>query len=173
MFRLVPQDAGEGPLLRCDHPLTALDFRRVSERLGIERQRARKRGLVAARRTDMTTSGSGDWLVTTLDEHRQPIRNRDGRVHTSSVSAERFPVLYALVADIPPTPDGHVFERRSDLEALRLPGPFDIVAPWGQRQQGLRGWLLLDGGEVSAITDDQFSDSYVVLSPPATEAPWT
>ncbi len=173
MFRLVPQDGGEGPLLKSDHPLTSLDVRRISERLGIQRQRARKRGLVAARRTDIAASGTGDWLVTALDDSGHAIRDRDGRKQTSVIAAERFAALYGPASRRLATEDGDLFERRGILEALRLPGAFDVVAPWGERQQGARGWLLLDGGEVSAITDELFSDGYIVLPPPASDAPWT
>jgi hypothetical protein len=173
MFRLVPQDGGEGPLLKSDHPLTSLDVRRVSERLAIQRQRVRKRGLVAARPIDSAASAPGDWLVTALDDNGHAIRNRDGRKQTSVIAAERFAALYGPASHVPATEAGDLFERRDILEALRLPGAFDIVSPQGERQQGTRGWLLLDGGEVSAITDELFSDGYVVLQPPASDAPWT
>ena len=46
------------------------------------------------------------------------------------------------------------------MSALSLPGGFDIVAPWGERQTGASGYLLLNGDEVYGISRDAFEATY-------------
>ncbi len=44
------------------------------------------------------------------------------------------------------------------MSALPLPGGFDILAPWGERQTGASGYLLLNGDEVYGSSHEAFDD---------------
>ena len=47
---------------------------------------------------------------------------------------------------------------------MPLPGGFDILAPWGERQTGAAGYLLLNGTEVSGSSWDAFAETYEILA---------
>jgi len=49
------------------------------------------------------------------------------------------------------------------VSALSLPGGFDILAPWGERQTGASGYLLLNGDEVYAASRAAFDATYEVI----------
>jgi hypothetical protein len=46
------------------------------------------------------------------------------------------------------------------VDAIRLPGGFDIAAPWGERQQAPSGYLILSGGEVYGNNAETFAATY-------------
>jgi hypothetical protein len=46
------------------------------------------------------------------------------------------------------------------VDAIRLPGGFDIAAPWGERQRVPSGYLILNGSEVYGSNAEAFRATY-------------
>ena len=127
--------------------LTQHDFEQLAERLSLRPRHARKIGLIVARRATaperVATRWNGsettnvalpdDWIVTNLSAQLEPLRDRDGHPNTYVITSERFPELYEL-AKIGTT-FGPAYHARTVVLALKLPAVFDIIAPWGERQQ--------------------------------------
>jgi hypothetical protein len=44
-----------------------------------------------------------------------------------------------------------------------MPAGFDIMAPWGERQVGEQGYLILNGGEVYGNNTDTFEATYELV----------
>jgi hypothetical protein len=134
--------------------------------------RARKIGYVAARKaTDdevvetrwngketTNTARKGDFIVTNLTPERQVLRDADGHANTYVIAADKFPDLYK------PTPEknefGAVYRAKGVVSALPLAGGFAIVAPWGERQIGASGYLLLNGDEAYGASTEAFDATY-------------
>lgn len=139
--------------------------------------RARKISYVAARQAQSVeevetridgkeshnTAQPGDWIVTNMDPERAIIRDKHSNsANTYVILSSRFPELYARdVGAIPPF--GDVYKAKGVVDAVSLPGGFDIVAPWGERQQGARGYLLRNGADVYGIHADAFDKTYEVV----------
>lgn len=137
--------------------------------------RARKVGFVTARQAERAervetqwndketenTARPGDWIVTNLSRAQEPLRDRNGNLNTYVISAGRFPDLYQLEGST--SPFGTIYRAKSTVLALRLPGGFDIVAPWGERQQAADGYLILNGDEVYGNNAETFDATYEVL----------
>ena len=166
--------------LEADDKLTPVDFADIAEELGREPLRARKIGYVAARKADKretdkretvetrwngkettNTAKPGDYIVTNLTPQRQPLRDGAGELNTYVISAARFPELYEATGE--DSALGPVYSAKGVVSALPLPGGFDIMAPWGERQTGADGYLLMNGEEVYGAGTDAFEKTYEVV----------
>ena len=155
--------------------LTAADFHALAARHRLEVLNARKIGFVAVRRADRaeaietrwngkeTTNVAkpGDAIATNLDGQRRPLLDRNGSRNVYVIEAARFEELYEATGDV--GADGPIYKARSIVAALPLPGGFDIVAPWGERQTGEDGFLLLNGDDVYGIARGAFLATYEVV----------
>lgn len=160
-----------------DRKLTRADFEQLAAELKIKPMRARKIGFAAAHQAAKTervdthwngqettnTAQPGDWIVTNLSPQQTPLTDRDGNHNTYVIQASRFAGLYE------PTGTkialGPVYRAIAVVHALRLSGGFDIVAPWGERQQITNGYLILNGEEVYGNQAETFEATYEVLAP--------
>ena len=108
------------------------------------------------------TARAGDYIVTNLTPQRQPLRDarRASSTSTSSAAA-RFPDLYEATGETSKL--GPVYRAKGVVSALPLPGGFDIMAPWGERQTGADGYLLMNGEEVYGAGTDAFEKTYEVV----------
>lgn len=161
--------------LEADAILTPADFTRIAAELGQTPIRARKIGYVAARRAASServetyadgkettnTAQPGDFIVTNLSPGREPLRDRDGHMNVYVITAERFAALYEHTSE--KSAHGPIYRAKGVVSALALPGGFDILAPWGERQTGASGYLLLNGDEVYGSSAAQFDATYEVL----------
>jgi hypothetical protein len=166
--------------LKSDVRLKTEHFHAIAAHLGQNPIRARKIGYVAARQAQCretietrwngketaNTAEVADWIVTSLSPTQEILRDRDGSVNTYVIAVDRFPSLYE--------PTGARIEHRAIyrakgvVEAIALPGGFDILAPWGERQQAPAGYLLLnEGGEVYGNNAETFKATYEPLSGPS------
>ena len=155
--------------------LTQHDFEQLAERLSLRPRHARKIGLIVARRATApervatrwngseTTNVAqpGDWTVTNLSAQLEPLRDRDGHPNTYVITSARFPELYELATI--ETAFGPAYRARSVVLALKLPAGFDIIAPWGERQQAPSGYLISNGHEVYGNNTETFEASYEIL----------
>lgn len=161
--------------LTSDVKLTRGDFDTLAIRMRAVPMRAVKRGRVAARQATASetvvtywngketsnTAAPGDWIVTNLSPEGVPLRDQDGHVNVYVITAGRFPELYRATENSSEL--GPVYAAISSVLTLRLPGGFDIVAPWGERQQGARGYLLLNGDEVYGNHVETFEATYALM----------
>jgi hypothetical protein len=176
MFRIVQKrPGGEDIRLEADAVLTPADFDRIASEPGRRRLRARKIGFVAARQAaepevvETRWNGSettnrariGDWIVTSLDPQQQPLRDGGGHTNTYVVPAEGFADLYQLTGA--QSGLGDVFRAKAVVDAIALPGGFDIVAPWGERQTAPSGYLLCNGTDVHGNHAETFEATYEQL----------
>ena len=167
---------GGNARLEADAILTPADFARIAEELGQTPVRARKVGYVAARKATAServetrwngkettnTARPGDYIVTNLSPQRQPLRDDDGYINDYVIAADRFPTLYEPTSDT--SEQGAIYRAKGVVSALPLPGGFDILAPWGERQTGASGYLLLNGDEVYASSAGAFDATYTAVS---------
>ena len=163
-----------------DRKLTSADFAQVAKDLGVTPVRARKIGFVAAHRATATervdthwngketsnTAQPGDWIVTNLSPQQTPLTDRDGNFNTYVIQANRFADLYESTGAPSSAPGalGPVYRAIAVVHALRLPGGFDIVAPWGERQQISDGYLILNGEEVYGNHAETFEATYETVA---------
>lgn len=145
-------------------------------RLGSPVFRARKVAYVAARRATSrepvetryngkethNTAEPGDWIVTNMDADRRLLRDRDGNANTYVIPAATFATLYDR--DTGATDFGDIFKAKGVVDAVALPGGFDIVAPWGERQQAPAGYLVRNGADVYGIHAEAFDKTYERLT---------
>jgi hypothetical protein len=155
--------------------LSKADFRIIANQAGTSPFRARKIGLVAARRAtqaepietrwngreSLNTASPGDWIVTNLSPHAEVLRDKSGHPNTYVVPAETFARLYGPEAG--ETEFGRVYRPKGVVEAIHLSGGFEILAPWGQKQQSTDGYLLLNGTEVYGNDKDTFEATYTAV----------
>jgi hypothetical protein len=175
MFRI--DRTARGDRLEADAALTPADFADIAEKLGRTPVRTRKVGYVAARQASSrevvetrwngkettNTARPGDWIVTNLSPQRRPLVDGEGHRNVYVIVAERFASLYEPTAE--KSPHGAVYRAKGVVSALPLPGGFDIVAPWGERQTGAAGYLLLNGDEVYGSSREAFDATYTITSP--------
>ena len=161
--------------LEADAVLTPADFARIAGELGQSPVRARKIGYVAAREAKVTetvetrwngkettnTARPGDFIVTNLTPARQVLRDGEGRENTYVIVAEKFVGLYEPTSES--NAFGAIYRAKGVVSALPLPGGLDIVAPWGERQTGASGYLILNGDEVYGSSADAFDATYEVV----------
>jgi hypothetical protein len=145
-FRITGAAAGKARL-HADAELQPNDFRAIAEELGQSPLRARKTGTVAARRAEqrqtVVTKWNGrettnvaeadDWIVTSLSPAGEPLVDRNGATNTYVIAADKLPGLYQPTGA--GSAHGAIYRAKGAVEAIDLPGGFDIVAPWGERQQ--------------------------------------
>ncbi len=157
--------------------LTPADFRAIAAKLGLEPARARKTGLVAARRAarartvetrwngteTKNRARAGDWIVTNLTPEQKVLRDSEGRRNTYVIAGERFGDLYERAGAKRVGKLGTVYRAKGVVSALRLGGGFDILAPWGERQTGRAGYLILNGEDVYGNNAETFQGTYEVL----------
>jgi hypothetical protein len=174
MFKIV-REGRAGARLEADAVLTLADFARIAEEVGAPVVRARKIGYVAARQASqpedvetrwngkesVDTARAGDWIVTSLSPQQKVLRDRDGHVNTYVIRAEGFPGLYEPTGE--QSELGAVHRARGVVDAIRLPGGFDILAPWGERQTAPSGYLLCNGAEVYGNHAETFAATYMVV----------
>ena len=172
---------GSAARLRSAEPLDAeKDFERIAlhlEDFNCRLMRARKVSFVAAREATgperietrfegkeaENTAQVGDWVVTNMDRERRIIRDSQGRENTYVVRKERFSELY--VKDAGATEFGVVFKAVGNaVDVIHLAGGFDIVAPWGERQQAATGYLIRNGQDVYGIHAGAFDQTYEIVS---------
>jgi hypothetical protein len=159
----------------CDHKLTAAEFATLASQRGHAPVQAQKIGFVAARqaaerqpvetrwngRETTNTVEPGDWIVTNLAGDRRPLRDGDGNLNTYVILADKVPTLYEPIGTNSEL--GPVFKARATVQAVPLPAGFDIVAPWGERQTGDSGYLILNGDEVYGVAAEPFDQTYEIL----------
>ena len=80
------------------------------------------------------------------------------------IAADKFPALYERTSE--KGAHGAISRAKGMVSALPLPGGFDILAPWGERQRGASGYLLLNGAEVYGASREAFEATYEVLERP-------
>jgi hypothetical protein len=141
---------------------------------------ARKTGLVAARRAARASTvetrwngtetrnraRAGDWIVTNLASDRKVLRDGEGRRNTYVIAGNRFGELYEAAGAKKVGKLGAVYRAKGTVSALRLSGGFDILAPWGERQTGRSGYLILNGADVYGNNAETFAATYEVLDQP-------
>lgn len=174
-FRVAAAESGKARLVSGEG-LQPSDFRAIAVQLHQRPIRARKIGYVAARQAHRreavetrwngkettNTAQPGDWIVTNLSPKQEPLRDREGSVDTYVITADRFPSLYEATGGR--NVHGAIHRAKGEVEALRLPGGFDIVAPWGEQQQSPDGYLLLSGDEVYGNNAETFAATYVEIT---------
>jgi hypothetical protein len=158
--------------LVADRQLTSSDFRNIAGKLEISPFSARKVGLVAARQAEAAervetrwngtetrnTASPGDWIVTNLSADSEILRDNAGNPNMYVITADNFARLYSPADGH--TPHGKIYAPRIVVEALRLNGGFDIMAPWGEMQRSHDGYLLLNGHEVYGNDRETFEATY-------------
>ena len=161
--------------LEADAVLTPADFARIAEELGETPVRARKVGYVAAREATTSemvetrsngketnnTARPGDFIVTNLSPQRQPLVDREGHMNVYVIAADRFAGLYEPTSET--SEHGAIYRAKGIVSALSLPGGFDILASWGERQKGASGYLLLNGEDVYGSSGDAFDATYAAV----------
>lgn len=162
--------------LIADERIDVAGFDEVARRLGTTPRRARKSGLVCAREAIATepvetrwngqetvnTAQPGDFVVTLLTSVGDVIRDGDGNANTYVVARERFGQLYE------PSPHAAVlgeavYAPKGVVDALELPGGFDIVAPWGEQQTARDGYLLRNGADIYGNNRETFEATYMFI----------
>jgi hypothetical protein len=154
--------------------LAEAEFRKVADQIGRKAFKARKLGLVAARRAVETaietrwdgkettnTARPGDWIVTNLSPEARVLRDNEGNENTYVVEADTFPGLYEPAGG--QSKFGQIFKAKSTVDALYLSGGFDILAPWGEKQTAREGYLLLNGKDVYGNNAKTFDATYEVI----------
>jgi hypothetical protein len=155
--------------------LTPSDFQSIAKKLGHPPLRARKIGYVAARRAEKSevvetrsngkettnTARVGDFIVTNLSPDREPLRDGDGHFNVYVIAAEKFASLYDPTDE--DNEHGAIYRAKGVVSALPLPGGFDIMAPWGERQTASAGYLLCNGPEVYGSSKEAFEETYEVV----------
>jgi hypothetical protein len=163
--------------LVADVVLNEADFRAIARSLDAKPTRARKATPIAARQATIdesvethwngseTTNSAkpGDWIATTLTVDGQVLRDGSGHANQYVISAADFPTLYAPVDGGGGNEFGRFYAARGTVDALRLSGGFDIVAPWGDRQTAADGYLILSGHQVYGNNADTFAATYEVV----------
>src|SRR5262245_41543714 len=178
MYKIVQRGPARDDIrLEADGALTPADFKRIAKGRGRRRLRARKIGFVAARKAKKpevvetrwngqeTTNRArlGDWIVTNLDPQQKPLRDDEGNVNRSVNLADGFAELYERTEGR--NAYGAVYRAKGVIvDAIFLPGGFDIVAPWGERQTAPSGYLLCNGTQVYGNNAETFQATYEVLA---------
>ena len=161
--------------------LTAADFQAIASQLGVTPVTARKTGFVTARQVSAreaiethwngieskVVAMPGDWVVTNLARDGRVLRDASGHANTYAIEADKFPTLYehdTRAGESAHTEFGAVYKARGQVQAIRLSGGFDIMAPWSERQVGPDGYLLLNGAEVYGNNRETFEATYEVAT---------
>lgn len=165
--------------LTSTEPLSTADFEALAAQTGQQPYLAKKVGFVAARRAETvesvdsfndgheTTNAAnvGDWIVTNITPGGNVLRDAKGKLNQYVITAETFERLYEKAGR--ETELGPLFRPRGTVLALKLPGSFDIMGPWKQRQRGKAGYLIRSGDEVYGIERSVFHRTYDLRGPGA------
>jgi len=152
--------------------LEPADFDDIANVLGAEPFKARKIGFVSARqatercRIETRWNGKeseiivepGDWIVANMTPDRQLMRDREGHLNIYAIRSARFPELYE--SNEGKTSEGDIHRTIGEVEAIFLPGGFEIMAPWGQVQRAEAGYLLKNGADVYGNASETFDSTY-------------
>src|SRR5262249_1345698 len=147
-------------------------FEAIARELGQVFHQAVKVGLVTARKAETrqtikthtvghettNTANVGDWIVTNMTPGGKPLRNAKGQLDTYVIKAESFERLYDAAGR--QSELGPLYSPRSTVAALELPGSFDIMAPWKERQRAASGYLIRNGDEVYGVEKSIFHRTY-------------
>ena len=173
MFSLEPHGGGPGQArLVARDQLTPADFAAIATGLNTLPVRARKAGFITAREATRperivtrwngeetaNTAEPGDFIATNLSPERAILRDAGGNANIYVIRAARFPELYEPVASL--IEHGRVYRARGIVEALPLPGGFEILAPWGEQQRAESGYLLMNGSEIYGNATATFEATY-------------
>ena len=79
---------------------------------------------------------AGDWVVTNLSRDGAVLRDMVGNANVYVVRGKKFEELYELAQK---TGEAAVYRARGMVEAIYFEGGYDIMAPWGERQEAARG----------------------------------
>jgi hypothetical protein len=137
--------------------LTPGDFEALAKDLSVEPLLTQKVGFVAARRAkneeeiDTLSDGyettnkanAGDWIVTNMTPHGKPVRDPKGRLNTYVIRADESAGKTSEL--------GELFSAKGMVMTIELPGSFDIMAPWKERQKAKAGCLVRNGNEIYGI----------------------
>ena len=159
--------------------LTPSDFDAIAKELGVAPLLAQKIGFVVARRAEQieqidtyskdyetrNTAQIGDWIVTNMSPEREALRDAAGRADTYVISSGTFERLYQPMNIT--TELGELFSAKGVVSAISLPGGFDILAPWKERQRGKSGYLVRNDQEIYGIEASAFHATYDLLGPAA------
>jgi hypothetical protein len=155
--------------------LAEAEFRKVADQIGRKAFKARKLGLVAARKAveaetietrwdgkeTRNTARPGDWIVTNLSPKRKVLLDSNGNENTYVVEGDTFPGLYEPAGG--QNKFGQIFKAKNTVDAVYLSGGFDILAPWGEKQTAREGYLLLNGKDVYGNNAKTFDATYEVI----------
>ena len=164
------------PRLLSSEELTPADFAKLATDLGARPSNARKIGFVSARRATKrqpietlwngketeVMAEPGDMIVTNMSADREILRDADGNANTYVIRAAKFPELYERSSG--ETEFGEIFRARGAVEAIFLPGGFEIKAPWGEMQRADAGYILKNGDEVYGNNKETFEGTYKLVS---------
>lgn len=164
--------SGRDARLLAPRGLARGDFDALAAELGVSPRSAHKVDHLAARcatqRETVVTHWNGeetsnvaepgDYVVSSLGADRTPLQDRDGNLNTYVIKAKRFPDLYERETGT--IEQGEVYRAKGEVEAIHLPGGFDILAPWGERQVAPDGYLLRNGSEVYGNNRETFESTY-------------
>ncbi len=173
MFEVIGK--GARARLEANAKLMPADFADIAKRVGTAPVQARKVGYVAARKAmkrevvetrwngkeTTNTAKAGDYILTNLLPQRKPLRDSEGKLNTYVITARRFADLYEPTGE--ESALGPIYRAKGVVSALSFPGGFDIVAPWGERQTGSAGYLLLSGEEVYGASAEAFATTYEIV----------
>jgi hypothetical protein len=176
MFTILKRGIRRRPRLVADAVLQAADFDLIARALGSAPVRARKIAFIAACRTQQSrlvetrwqgevTSNQaqpGDWIVTSLDVHRAPLRDAVGNLNCYVIHRDDFERLYERA--VGESEWGPVFKARAMVDALFLAGGLDIKAPWGRRQTIETGYLLRNGSDIYGNAARSFRATYEIMT---------
>lgn len=174
MFRIVDIE-GKARLVS-QQPLGSGEFDAIELALGTRRFRARKIGFIAARKAEAAErivthwngresaneARLGDYVVTNLGTDRRVLRDRDGNANIYVIRGETFASLYLPTGET--SDHGTIHRAIGEVEALPLPGGFEIVAPWGEVQRGAAGYLIRNGNDIYGNHQETFDATYERLS---------
>ena len=152
--------------------LTPADFEALAKQLSVDPLLAQKIGFVAARRAEKiekvdtlsdgyettNTANVGDWIVTNMSLHGVALRDPRGRPNTYVIRGDTFERLYE--ATDRQSEFGPLFRARGTITVVELPGSFDILAPWKERQKAKAGYLVRNGDEIYGIEKSIFHRTY-------------
>jgi predicted acylesterase/phospholipase RssA len=165
--------------LTSTEPLAPSEFDALSNQLSLTPMPAQKIGFVAARQAELVqkidthyegyettnTANVGDWIVTNMTPGGKALRDASGRLNTYVITADAFERLYEATEG--KSEFGHLYSAKGTVLALKLPGSFDILAPWKERQKGKAGYLIRNGEEIYGIEKSVFHRTYDIRGPGA------
>jgi hypothetical protein len=175
MYRIETGPKGDKHRLVADAVLGEAEFAAIVLAIGARPVRARKTGLIAARKAatretvetrwngeeTTNTAEPGDWIVTSLSPDGKVLRDAEGNANSYVIRSASFPTLYKPAKG--ENEFGRLHASSSTVDALHLPGGFAIIGPWGKPQSAPDGYLVRNGTEVYGNNAETFTASYEVI----------